>query len=172
MHTHLSGHVAYFTTYNKVIEKYYWPNLRKDVKEFCATCLNCTANRSSTTRAFLHPFQVADRPFALVNMDFYGPIKPPSPHGNKYIAVMSCYFSKWVELAPMPDLRAETEVLMQHIVARHGPMKALVSDLGSQFTSKVFRALCNILGVKHIHRLSSCQRWASRSSHENYVGHL
>jgi hypothetical protein len=41
-------------------------------------------------------------------MDFMGPFKPPSTHGNKYIMVVTDYFSKYVEVKALPDQTAET----------------------------------------------------------------
>ena len=34
----------------------------------------------------------------IFGMDFMGPFKPPSAQGNKYIMVVTDYFSKYVEV--------------------------------------------------------------------------
>jgi len=38
-------------------------------------------------------------------MDLIGPL-PETPRGNKYIAVLTDYFSKWAEAAPLQDKTA------------------------------------------------------------------
>ena len=50
-------------------------------------------------------------------------------------------FTRWVELAPVADIRAETvaDALVCHLVLRHGCPQQLLSDRGSQFTSRLFR---------------------------------
>jgi len=38
-------------------------------------------------------------------MDLIGPL-PETPRGNKYIVVLTDYFSKWTEAAPLQDKTA------------------------------------------------------------------
>jgi hypothetical protein len=72
-----------------------------------------------------------------------------------------------MELCPLPDIKAETaaQCLMHRIVSRHGPPKALVSDLGAKYTSKLYRALCRILNIKQ--RTSSAYHPASDGQAES-----
>jgi transposase InsO family protein len=79
-----------------------------------------------------------------------GPFKPPSSHGNKYIMVVTDYFSKYVEVRALPDQTAITtaDAFLEMIVRRHGTPKAIVSDRGVNFTSKIFQRLCKSLGIK------------------------
>jgi hypothetical protein len=83
-------------------------------------------------------------------MDFMGPFKPPSSNGNKYIMVVTDYFSKYVEVRALPDQTAITtaDAFLEMIVRRHGTPKAIVSDRGVNFTSKIFQRLCKSLGIK------------------------
>jgi hypothetical protein len=71
-------------------------------------------------------------PFDVVGMDFMRPFKPPSSHGNKYIMVVTKYFSKYVEVRALPDQTAITtaDAFFDIIVRRHGTSKAIVSDRG------------------------------------------
>jgi transposase InsO family protein len=83
-------------------------------------------------------------------MDFMGPFKPPSSQGNKYIMVVTDYFSKYVEVRALPDQTAITtaDAFLDMVVRRHGTPKAIVSDRGVNFTSKNFRHLCKTLGIQ------------------------
>ena len=103
-----AAHLAYQRTYLKVKNNYYWPSMRLDIKEYCTACETCIANTSSKLRTFLHPHELATAPFQVIGMDFLGPIKPQSPNGNKFIMVMTDYFSKWVEAVALPDQKAQT----------------------------------------------------------------
>ena len=162
------GHLAYHRTYTKVKTHYYWPNMRAEIKEYCKACEACIANTTSQLRTYLHPHELANAPFEVIGIDFLGPIQPMSTNGNKYIMVMTDYFSKWVEAAALPNQKAETtaECLHKHIIQRHGPPKAIVTDRGSNFTSKLFRALCKNFNVKQ--KLTTAYNPASNGETERY----
>ena len=164
----LSGHLAYLRTYLKVKQNYYWPTMRADIKEYCATCAVCIANTPSRLRAKLHPHELATAPFQVIGMDFLGPIRPASPNGNIYVMVMTDYFSKWVEAVALPNETAETTVdcLNKNIVQRHGPPKIIVSDRGSNFTAKLFRSFCKTLHIEQ--RLTTSYNPASNGETERY----
>ena len=89
-----SGHLAFSRTYLKVKNHYYWPTMRKDIKEYCTTCPVCIANTRSPFRTPLYPHKLATAPFQVLGMDFIGPITPVSPYRNSYIMVVTDYFSK------------------------------------------------------------------------------
>jgi hypothetical protein len=48
MHDELTaGHLAFQRTYLKVKNHYYWPEMLKDIKEYCTNCEICIANTKS-----------------------------------------------------------------------------------------------------------------------------
>ena len=71
-------------------------------------------------------------------------------NGNRYILVISDYFSRWVEAFGMPDQEASTvpDCLVQGFVSRFGVPSQIHSDQGAQFQSNLFQALCRILGIE------------------------
>ena len=163
-----SGHLAFLRTYLKVSAFYYWPDMRKEIKRYCETCETCVANSKSNLKTLLHPIELATEPFQIVGIDFLGPIKPASPKGNSCILVITDYFSKWVEAVALPDQRALTTVDAFHstITQRHGPPKVIISDRGSNFTSKLFSAYCEKLHIQH--RFTTAYHPASNGETERF----
>ena len=55
------------------------------------------------------------------SIDVLGPLKS-TPCGNKYILVVMDYFSKWVEILPVPDQTAETcaDKILNEVISRFG----------------------------------------------------
>ena len=123
----------------------------KDIKEYCDSCVVCAEQRKSKLRAYLHPLDVATAPFEVIGIDFFGPLKPTSTLGNNHVLVITDYFTKWVEAIPLPDQTALTtcKALMNKIIFKHGPPKILISDRGANFTSNLFKEICNALKIKH-----------------------
>ena len=147
----ISGHLAFRRTLYRVRDKFYWPSMVDDIKEYCKACTECAMQRRVKNKTFLNSFDLTSAPNEVIGMDFLGPIRPSSIGGNNYVLVMTDYFTKWVEVAALPDTTALTtcKSLMEKIVLRHGPPKIIVTDRGSNFTAELFRELSKALGVKH-----------------------
>ena len=96
----------------------------------------------------LEPITVT-RPFELVGVDIKGPYKA-SVKGNKYILVCIDYFTNWVEAAPMKTItgREVIDKFFELIISRHGSPEKLITDQGTQFTSKLFETLCHNFNIE------------------------
>ena len=70
--------------------------------------------------------------------------------GNRYIAVFTDYFSKWVEAEAIKDKSAESvnEVFMR-FVSIHGCPKVLITDQGREFCNQLNDRICLKLGIDH-----------------------
>ena len=74
----------------------------------------------------------------------------PKAVGNKkYLLVDTNYFTKWVEMEPLANIRDidAKRFVWKNIVTRFGVPYVLISDNGLQFDSKMFRRYCGELGI-------------------------
>lgn len=78
-------------------------------------------------------------PWEIITVDFVGPL-PKSAKQNKYLLVIQDKFTKWVECVPLREATAVglKKAIRERIFCRFGWPKKLISDNGSQFTSKLF----------------------------------
>ena len=69
-------------------------------------------------------------------------------YGNKQLLVFVDYFTKWVVAVPLSDITAETvaKVFIEHVVLKFGSPRVVLSDQGSNFTSRLMKGVCKILG--------------------------
>ena len=77
---------------------------------------------------------------------------PLTYEGNQHAIVFMDYLTKWPEVFPSTDQKAETiaRLLVEHVVARHGVPEQLLSDRGPNFLSELLREVCTLLGIEKI----------------------
>ena len=145
-----AGHMGRRKTWGRALEcPYYWPSMRGSVDRWIRKCKICQQRKSPpfSKRAPLISHQVG-LPWERVAADIAGPF-PITKRGNKYILVIQDYFSKWVEIFPLPDQKAETVAtcLVDNVIARFGCIRELHTDRGSNFESQVLKSVCRLLGI-------------------------
>ena len=82
-------------------------------------------------------------------MDILGPL-PLTPRGNKFVLVVTDYFTKWTESYAIPNQEATTvaEKLVSEFVCRFGVPREIHSDQGTNFESKVMTEVCKLLDIE------------------------
>lgn len=147
-----AGHFAFHRTLLNIQKRYYWPNMSKEILEYCKSCMVCAKNKKNhvTVRPLLRPIDIANAPFDVITVDHLGPLKPASLQGNKYILVITDLFSKYVDCIALPDCSAKTSAraIIDRIFYEHGAPKCIISDRGSSFTSKIYRHIMKELNIK------------------------
>jgi len=85
-------------------------------------------------------------------MDIVG-LFPPSKSGNKYISVVSDYFTKWVEAFGISSQDAVTvaNCIVDSVFCRWGLSSQLHSDMGAQFESPIIKEISKILCINKTH---------------------
>ena len=104
----LAGHLGKHKSADRLLQRFYWPTLRKDAADFCRRCAICQKTSPvKPHRAPLIPLTIVDEPFQKVAMDIVGPL-PRSGSGNKYILVVCDYATGYPEAVPMESVDAES----------------------------------------------------------------
>jgi hypothetical protein len=84
-----------------------------------------------------------------LNIDSIGPLQADEL-GNKFILVVICCFTRFLELYAVPDVSAlpAARALLQH-VGRYGAPARIRSDQGSQFVNETITELTRLIGSEH-----------------------
>ncbi|CAG2212114.1 unnamed protein product [Mytilus edulis] len=145
-----SGHLGMRKTLEKIRQSYYWPGLQADVRAYVAGCDKC-AMRKTPTKKKRAPMAIVETssPMERLATDILGEL-PETENGNRYILVVSDYYTKWTESFPMPNMEASTvvKIIVEEVIARFGVPSWIHSDQGRQYESRLFQEVCKVLDIK------------------------
>ena len=147
----LAGHLGKEKTARRILQRFYWPTLYRDVAEWCRCCAACQKlSRRKVCRAPLVPLPVMEEPFQRIAMDIVGPL-PRSRTGMRYILVICDYATRYPEAVALKSIDAASvaEELV-HFFARMGVPKEILTDQGSNFTSQLLTEVYRMLRVHPI----------------------
>ena len=119
------------------------------MRDWVNTCRECAVRKTSApkSRAPLQSVNVG-YPMQLVAADILGHF-PESDAGNRYILVAGDYFTRWMEVCPIPNQEAVTvaKKLTNEFFFRFSPPEQLHTDQGRQFESELVAEVCKLLGI-------------------------
>ena len=98
----MSGHLGIKNTYHKIINHFYWPDLKSDVSKYCKTCHMCQMvgkPNQTIPKARLQPIPAFNEPFSRISIDCVGPL-PRTKSGNEYLLTIMCTSTPFPEAVP------------------------------------------------------------------------
>ena len=122
----------------------FWPGMNSVVTDMVSKCKGCILAPKSPPIS-QESWHKTDRPLSRIHIDFAGPIDK-----FYYLVVVDSNF-KWLEVFQMKRPASTNTVNRLHeLFARSGVVDMIVSDNGTQFTSKEFEHFCSTFQVEHI----------------------
>jgi transposase InsO family protein len=145
----LNGHVGTDLTYNTIKQKYYWPNMYKELLNYVSSCITCQTRNLTKIKAPLQETDIPPYAFAKIALDVSGPY-PTSLSGNKYIVSFIDLYSGYPEAFAVPDKSADTIVhlLIDEIFPRYGTVLELLMDNGTENVNRKMKETLNYLRIK------------------------
>ncbi|KRY91706.1 Uncharacterized protein T4D_12865 [Trichinella pseudospiralis] len=101
------------------------------------SCEACATAQKNPAKVAVKPWEVADRPWKRIHVDFAGPI-----NGNMFLIVVDAH-SKCPEVLHMSQITTEQTIeSLKTVFARF--------DNGTQFTATEFTIFCAENGIRHV----------------------
>jgi hypothetical protein len=138
--------------YQDLRQKYWWYGLKRDVAAHVGVCDICQRVKDEHQRpgGLLHPLKVPEWKWEEIGMDFITGL-PRTSKGYDSIWVIVDRLTKVAHFIPVNTTYKGSqlaELYMARIVCLHGVPKKIVSDHGSQFTSRFWKNLHENMGTR------------------------
>lgn len=147
-----AGHAGIERTLRTIKQKFYWKNMKKDIEEFIKGCELCQRNKIiNQRRTPMVVTTTASSAFETIYLDLVGPLLPSSK-GHQYVLTTQCDLTKYVTATAIKNKTTETvaKAFVETIILNYGiPMK-IVTDRGTEFMSKLFTEVCNLLKIEKL----------------------
>nr|CAH65959.1 OSIGBa0113D21.4 [Oryza sativa] len=150
--TQYSIHPGSTKMYQDLKEKFWWVSMRREIAEFVALCDVCQRVKAEHQRpaGLLQPLQIPEWKWEEIGMDFITGL-PRTSSGHDSIWVVVDRLTKVAHFIPVHTTytgKRLAELYLARIMCFHGVPKKIVSDRGSQFTSKFWQKLQEEMGTR------------------------
>lgn len=146
------GHFSYDKTYDRVRRVYWFKGMRRFIKKYCRSCLQCAHNKvpGGPKEGMLYPIPKPDKPFEVLHADHCGPF-PQSKKKNCYILAIIDSFTKYIYIKAVKNCKSKTTVnVFEEYFSLFGVPRRLITDRGSSFTSREFTSFVKEKGFSHV----------------------
>ena len=146
-----SGHFSITKTRSILNNRFTWPGISIDVKNYIMSCDTCKKfNKNTHKQALYHSRPVISEPYDEIALDIIGPL-PRSKKGYRFALTAICMASRWPEVYSLNNTEAESIVnALVEFISRNGIPSKILTDQGTQFTSGIMAQTCQALGITHI----------------------
>lgn len=150
------GHLATDSILDLVRRRYYWPNLEKELRDYCFNCSKCELARgrgrvNHVPIPPIRPIPPAAVPFERIGLDFMSNL-PLTRKNNRHLITCIDYATRWVIVEPIEEMKADLVIkfLYSKVLTQFGCPFEIITDRGSQFTSEVFAQFMNLNQIRHL----------------------
>jgi hypothetical protein len=138
--------------YKDLKTRYWWYGMKRDIAEYVSLCDTCQRVKAKHQRpaGLLQPLKIPEWKWEEIGMDFIVGL-PHTQAGYDSIWVRVDRLTKVAHFIPIKTTYSGAklaELYMSRIVCLHGVPKKIVSNRGSQFTSKFWEKLYESIDTK------------------------
>ncbi|CAB0036646.1 unnamed protein product, partial [Trichogramma brassicae] len=149
----IGGHKGIAKTMRRMKPIYYWKSMKSDIIKFIQRCDTCQLKKL-VRKKVRQPMVISDTPYEAmekVAIDIVGPL-PRTKKGNINILTIQCNLTKFCRAIALQDATAETvaDAFLKEFICIFSCPQIILSDQGTNFTSKVFVNLAKAFKIKTV----------------------
>jgi hypothetical protein len=138
--------------YMDLEQKYWWNGMKADIARFVAHCDTCQRIKAEHQKpaGLLHPLPISVWKWDEIGMDFVVGL-PKTQKGHDSMWVIVDRLTKVAHFLPVRTTYGReklAKIYIENIVKLHGVPSRIVSNRGTQFTSRFWKSLHRAMGTK------------------------
>ena len=143
------GHLGMDRTLILLQERFYWPNMSQDVRNYIRECPRCLKAKTLPQRPPLQPI-LCSYPMEIVHLDFLTVGRKEGDAVN--ILVVTDHFTRLAGAYVTPSQTAPVvaKTLSLQFFREHGWPEKIITDQGKSFECTLIREFCALLGIQKI----------------------
>ncbi|GBG70050.1 hypothetical protein CBR_g4878 [Chara braunii] len=147
-----TGHFGYKKTAANLVQRFWWPFMMEDAKQYVETSQVCQRDKPRTQAplGLIKPLPIPEGPGQSVSMDFMDTLVT-SKSEKRHIFVIVDRFTKYARLIAMPETAKTDHIIklfMDNWVRDFGLHTSIVSDRDVRFTSELWQSTAEQMGTK------------------------
>lgn len=149
-----SAHLGVQKTIDRVMDRYYWPGLTRDIKAYVKGCDVCKTTKHDNVKPLgtMGKYRMSEHPWQMISMDLLGPF-PRSRSGFTSLLVVSDRFTKYLCIIPLRNATAKNVVknVETKIFNEFGVPQSVIMDNGPQFArSNAMKLMLKRYGIRRL----------------------
>jgi hypothetical protein len=137
------AHMGYESMLRRARDTVFWPGMAQEIKQIADACDICQEMKPNMVKETLIQHEEPQKPWAKVGLDIF------EIAGRHYL-VTADYFTNYIEVDYLSSMTSTVVIqkLKSHF-SRYGIPEFVMSDGGTQFTSREFAQFASDWGFKH-----------------------
>jgi hypothetical protein len=149
--SNIAAHPGIRRTNLRIAQWYYWKSMEADVYDYVKSCQTCSTWKHSNARknGKLMPIPIPEACWEVVSMDFITGL--PESEGHDAILVVVDKLSKratYTAVHTTDDAARSAQHFFDSVVRIHGMPRTIISDRDPKFTSRFWKSLATLMGIK------------------------
>ena len=132
-------------------KRFYFYSMRHEFQLYIGSCITCARNKQCKAflKAPLKPIVYTEFGQGIA-IDHLEPSKKATARGAVALLTIVDMFSKLLVCVPVTSTGTEesVRVVLEHWILKHGMPETILHDLGSGFTSALFKTVMKVFGIK------------------------
>ncbi|KAL3216805.1 hypothetical protein MRX96_032784 [Rhipicephalus microplus] len=144
-----NGHLGVEKTRDMIQRKYWWPSMRKYIREYVNSCHTCQTINARTTRneGCLIPRDIPTEPNVVTSLDHMGPLNEKGDH----ILVCIDHATRYMDAVTVPSTSSThyLDFMSNRWIPRFGVPSVIIMDQAKGFVNKKTNQFHHRLGIAH-----------------------
>ena len=138
------GHLGMDKCKQRARQSVFWPSMNRDIEEFVRKCKECSRHQPSKPTEPLQSHELPSYPWQRVGSDLFS-------WGHKDYLILVDYLTLWPEVYKLDRANSANVITsFKDSFSRNGVPHTVVSDNGTQYSAKRFKAFGRSWGFEHI----------------------